>query len=89
MKTDQPLYCSYFQARVKREECWLLTSTLRSFEHISFDRTIDKATSTFEFFVPAALESYFLKVMAYYEKIGLISDFVQLPNRLMDEQAQL
>src|SRR4029077_17030302 len=56
-------YCSYYQAHVKRELCWFVTAALRSYEHIAFDRTLDTATSLFEFFVAPSTEKYFLEIM--------------------------
>lgn len=75
-------YSAYYQAIVKKELCWRLTAILRSYEHLAFDRTIDNATSRFEFFVSPDLEDYFLKLMDYFIKIGIISDLQKLPNRL-------
>jgi hypothetical protein len=79
-----PLYCSYYHAHVERELCWFVTATLRSYEHIAFDRTLDPATSLFEFFVPQDCEKYFLAVMAYFEEQGLVRNLKKLPNRLQD-----
>jgi hypothetical protein len=76
-------YCSYYQAHVPREHCWFLTATIRSYEHMAFDRTLDKENSIFEFFVPQDMESLFLQVMARFEKEGIIKDLQKLPNRLM------
>lgn len=75
-------YCSYYQAHVPREHCWFLTATLRSYEHIAFDRTLDKEQSIFEFFVPETMEPLFLQVMDRFEKEGNIRDLKKLPNRL-------
>lgn len=82
MKIMESLYCSYYQARVERELCWFVTATLRSYEHVAFDRTLDPATSLFEFFVPVSTEKYFLEVMDYFQSQGLVSDLQKLPNRL-------
>jgi hypothetical protein len=79
------VYCKYYQARVERKRCWLLTGILRSFEHLEFDRTIDKASSTLEFFVPADMEPTFLEVMTYMQGIGVVSDLQLLENRLKHE----
>lgn len=76
------LYCSYYQAQVERELCWYVTAALRSYDHISFDRTLDPTTSLFEFFVPSSTEPYFLAVMTYFESNGLVYNFKKLPNRL-------
>jgi hypothetical protein len=81
--------CVYYQAVVKREECWKLTATLRSFEHLCFDRTYDKSRSVFEFFVPAELEQFFIQIMAHFEEIGLISELQKMPNRLLDPGSKL
>lgn len=80
MKTS--LYCSYYQAYVERELCWYLTAALRSYEHISFDRTLNPSTSLFEFFVPITTETTFLIVMAYFQAEGIVHDLKKLSNRL-------
>jgi hypothetical protein len=82
----ESLYCSYYQAHVERELCWLVTAGLRSYEHISFDRTLDPETSLFEFFVPRDCEKYFLTVMTYFEEIGLVRNLCKMPNRLESAQ---
>ena len=89
VKFMKSLYCSYYQANVERELCWFVTATLRSYEHVSFDRTLDPATSLFEFFVPQSGEDCFLSLMSYYEGEGLISNFRKLPNRLEDLTEQV
>lgn len=76
------LYSHYYQAQVQKELCWFVTSTLRSYEHLAFDRTIDTTSSTFEFFVAPTAEQVFLEIMNYYQKNNLITNLVKLPNRL-------
>jgi hypothetical protein len=83
------VYCSYYHAQVERELCWFVTAGLRSYEHCSFDRTLDPATSLFEFFVPSDTEKYFLELMAYFEEQGLVRNLVKLPNRLEDSTQQV
>ena len=58
-------------------------SILRSFEYISFDRTLNKEQSIFEFFVPQDTEDIFLDVMELLRKEGVIKTLEKLPNRLM------
>lgn len=82
-------YCSYYQADVVRKDCWFFTATLRSFEHLSFDRTICTDNSTFELFVPAELEQYFIQIMNNYKKIGIILNFRKMPNRLAEPNSSL
>lgn len=60
----------------------MLVSVLRSFEHVVFDRTIDKAASVFEFYVPAGQEKTFLEIMTYFEKEGIVVDLTKKENRL-------
>lgn len=83
------MYCSYFQARVVPHETWFFVATLRSNDHLSFDRTLDPATGLFEFYVPHAQEELFVKLMNYYEKLGIISGFVKKENRLAQDGAVL
>ncbi len=80
-------YSSYYQAQVVEKDCWFLAAVMRSFEHLSFDRTYDKETSTFEFFVPEGLEKSFLEVMDYFKNEGIITTLIKQPNRLRDPQA--
>jgi hypothetical protein len=72
----------YYQAQVKKEECWFLVAVLRSFEHLAFDRTVDKASSTFEFFVPPANQKVFESLMDYLKTHGAITAWAQMDNRL-------
>ncbi len=86
---QQNFYCLYYQAKVSKPDTGFLTATLRSFEHLCFDRSLNKETCLFEFFVPPQLESYFVHLMNYYQDQGMITDFQKLPNRLMDSSAEL
>jgi hypothetical protein len=79
-----PAYCSYYQAHVVRSQVWFFVAILRSFDHVSFDRTLDVKNSVFEFFVPAAMEPYFLEIMASLKNEGVVHDITKLPNRLLD-----
>lgn len=76
-------YCFYYTAYVTPAHCWFLAATLRSHEHLAFDRTLDVEKSIFEFFVPQINESYFLELMDYYQKAGIVKNLQKLPNRLM------
>ncbi len=79
-------YCSYYQATVLKSEMWYLVAILRSFEHIGFDRTLNKQTNRFEFFVPQDLESFFIEVMNYFQQELIVTDLQKLPNRLCNSQ---
>lgn len=75
---------SYYQAHVVPEHAWFFTGVLRSFEHVAFDRTLDKAQSLFEFFVPQDTEKHFLDLMNYFQKEEIISGLIKKENRLKD-----
>ncbi len=76
-------YCSYYQAHISRPQTLGMVSILKSFDHVCFDRTLDAATGLFEFFVPESQEPFFLKLMAYFEREGTVSNLQKLPNRLL------
>ena len=80
-------YSIYYQARVQKELCWIVTSTMRYCEHVAFDRTVDKEGSVFEFFVAPNLEHVFLDVAQKLLDKGVFLDLKKLPNRLMLEQS--
>jgi len=76
-------FCSYYQAYVNREQSWFVVAALKGYDHLSLDRTLDVATSLFEFFVPPAQEELFLQVIARLQEKNLIRDLQKLPNRLI------
>jgi hypothetical protein len=81
---DQDYYCHYYKAHIIREQAWFFVAIARSFEHVMFDRTFDPETSTFEFFVPADMESYFLDFMSLLIKQGVVQNLMPYENRLLD-----
>jgi len=83
-RNDRVMYCSYYQAMVDRTNAWFVVAILRSFDHMAFDRTLDVATSLFEFFVPPAREDQFVSLMEHLQEKGYVSDVKKLPNRLLD-----
>jgi hypothetical protein len=74
--------CSYYQAHIVRSKVWFVAAVLRSFEHLVFERTIDKENSIIEFFVPQDVEKYFLEVMHYFEQQAIVVGLQKLTNRL-------
>lgn len=82
-------YCVYYRAKIQKELCWLVTSTLRFCEHLAFDRCFDKENSIFEFFVAPGYEEVFLAVMQKFEKHGITSQLELLPNRLLDPREEI
>lgn len=82
-------YCLYYRAKIEKELCWIVTSTLRYSEYLVFDRCYDKELSIFEFFVAPDLQDVFVSIMATFEKHGIVSQLQFLPNRLLDENEQV
>lgn len=76
------MYCSYYQVKVI--DCSFFVAIMRSFEHLSFDRTVDKSASIFELFVPEGNEATFLELMKYFESQNIITGLQKLPHRLLD-----
>jgi hypothetical protein len=81
------IYCQYYQARIHKQRSGFLVSVLRSFEHLVFDRTLDKETQLFEFFVPEGNEPQFLELMQFFVKEGIVLHLEKQSNRLSDAQA--
>jgi hypothetical protein len=75
-------FCSYYQAKVDKPRTWFIVATIRSYDHLCFDRTLDVENGIFEFFVPKDMENDFLKIIKYYQETGIISDLKKLKNRL-------
>ncbi len=78
-------YSIYYQAHVQKELCWMVTATIRFMDHVSFDRTIDKENSIFEFYVAPDLEDEFLQVANRLLKRKIFLTLQKLPNRLMTQ----
>lgn len=83
------MYGIYYQAYIYKEQCGFLVSVLRSFEHLVFDRTLDKETSFFEFYVSPDLEEIFLELMDYFVRTEVVHSYVKKENRLQDPHALL
>lgn len=81
--------CLYYRAKLARSQVWFIVGILRSYEHLVFERTIDKQSSTFEFFVPAALEHYFLELMHLFEKQAMVTNLEKLPNRFTNQSSTI
>jgi len=79
------MYCAYYQAEVAKEKTWFLVSTLRSHEHLAFDRTYDKEKGIFEFFVPIELEQYLVAFLNTMKEQGVVRSFEKQINRLSTE----
>jgi hypothetical protein len=88
-ESNQSNYCSYYQAQIVRSQVWFAVAILKSYDHVVFDRTCDVAQSVLEFFVPAAMEPYFLEIMQALQKEGVVTALHKLPNRLLDVTQQV
>lgn len=78
-------FCNYYQAYLARPSVVEIIGILKSFDHLCFDRTLDPATSLFEFFVPEDQDMIFQAMMDYFQKQGVVTDLKKLPNRLIHE----
>ena len=78
-------YSIYYQARVQKELCWMVTATIRYLDHVAFDRTVDKEQSIFEFYVAPDLQAEFLSVAHRLLQRKVFLTLEELPNRLMIE----
>lgn len=83
MKT-LPDMCNYYQAHIVRKHTWFVVAVLKSFEHVAFDRTVNVEENLLEFFVPLSMDVYFRLVMDYCITHDIVTNFKQLPNRLLD-----
>jgi len=88
MDNRQP-YSLYYRAHIVKAEVWFFVAVLRSFDHVSFDRTYDVTNSIFEFFVPDSMEPYFLEIIGALAKEGIIDRLEKMPNRLFDAAEQV
>lgn len=86
---DADAICVYYQARVVRSQAWFFVAVLRSFDHVAFDRTYDVSESVFEFFVPEAMEPYFIEIMSSLQAHGVVDELHKLSNRLADLTQQV
>jgi hypothetical protein len=80
------MYCSYYQANIVKSECWFFVAILRSFENVAFDRTLDKDTCLFEFFVTPGREHIFVALMNDMISREIVSNFVKMDNRMELEE---
>ncbi len=81
------MFCSYYQACVTKPGTLFLVATLKSFDHLCFDRSLDPDAELFEFFVPPGCEQQFLDIMHYFEREKIVRDLKKLPNRLIEGDA--
>ena len=83
-KKESQKFCLYYQAKIEKSRCWLVSSLIRGTEHIAFDRCYDVQESIFEFFVPTEMEEVFLEVIEYLKKKEAIITFEKQENRFCD-----
>lgn len=73
-------HCYFYQAELKRSQVWFFVATLRSFEHLCFDRAYDPVNNKFEFFVPRDQHNFFETLMNYYKDNGVVISFCRQDN---------
>jgi len=65
-------YSAYYKAYVPKEKVWFFVATIRSFDHLLFDRTCDVENSIFELFVAPDRVEEFEALMSWYQKNGYV-----------------
>lgn len=75
-------YSHYYHAILNKENALYVVGTLKYFDHICFDRTLDRETLLYEFFVPQDTESDFLKIMDFFAQKGFVTYLQKKPNRI-------
>ena len=76
-------HCNFYQAELDRARIWFFVATLRSFEHLAFDRAFDPKECRFEFFVPLDNSAVFEELINYYLKIGVVIKITKSENRFL------
>lgn len=77
-------YCAYYQVTINRKLGWFVASTMRSFEHLAFERSFNAKAGINEYFVPTDQEKAFLNIVQGLADMGVITKIEKVPNRLMD-----
>jgi len=72
MKHSQINQSIKYIAKLNRPDIWFFTGTIKSFEHLCFERCYDPKNSLFEFFVPQNNIIFFEKIMDFYLKKGIV-----------------
>ena len=73
--------CKYYQAVIPGPQVILVTSILKSFDHLCFDRSYNQTEDKFEFFVPGSQEKDFLAIMEYFKAMNWVSNLEKKTNR--------
>ncbi len=80
-------HCNFYQAELDRARIWFFVATMRSFEHLAFDRAFDPKENKFEFLVPQGNVALFEELIKYYLKIGLVLKITKLENRFLAQKS--
>ena len=75
----------YFQAKVERSKCFMVSSAFQFVEYSAFYRTVDVENSIFEFFVSPDMVDIFLDVIRALKEIEVVEWCKEMPNRLIHE----
>ena len=57
---------AYYRAHIPQEKVWFFVATIRSYDHLVFDRTVDIEHSIFELFVAPESVAEFERLMVWY-----------------------
>jgi len=76
-------FCRYYQAKIDKVNTWFFTGILKSYDYVTFERTLDKENQIFEFFVPEDMNKDFLDFMNIMISKNIASNLCELKNRLI------
>ena len=80
-------FSTYYQAQAESKTLRYAMGILRNQENWAFIRTLDKKTSTLEFFIAPAYEEEFAQLLQMLLDQKYLSWFKKLPNRLIPDDA--
>jgi len=72
------MLCAYYQGYLVKEKSWFVVGVLRNEDHVCFERTVDKKTGLFEFFVPPAQEELFVRIMTHLQAQECLYSFEKI-----------
>lgn len=85
----QKEYCQYYHVGVCKEKTWFIVGCFRNEDHVVFERTLASNHEILEFFVPDGQEAFFLDMMGYMQRKGLVYWIEKKPNRMQQEDLGL
>ena len=67
-------FSAYYRAHIPRENVWFFVATIRSFDNLVFDRTVDVENSIFELYVSPDRVQEFEALIGWYQQHGYVQN---------------